>query len=221
MSFIVAFIVVVVVASYYWLWRNRILDKPWVTEGTAVDLRDDIGNVSPAAKTALIIFLAVVTSVFSLFISAYFIRMELDDWHSLTEPGLLWFNTGLLIMASVAIQWSVHAAANQNDRAVKLTLIATGAFTIAFVAGQFVAWQQLNEAGYYLQSNPANAFFYLFTGVHALHLLGGLWVWLKTIIRVLGGDDIQDVRLTVELCRTYWHYLLVVWFVLFGLLLYT
>lgn len=84
-----------------------------------------------------------------------------------------------------------------------------------------MAWGQLSDEGYYLNSNPANAFFYLFTGLHALHLLGGLWVWSRTTLRVLAGVELEEVRLSVELCRTYWHYLLGVWIVLFGMLLST
>lgn len=219
MSTIVVFVCVIVGASYYWLWRNRVLDKPWTTQGTAVDPRGDIGSISGSTKTALVLFLAVVTSLFSLFISAYFMRMALDDWQPVSEPRLLWINTALLIFASISIHWSGRAAAREEVFTVKLTLIATGVFSGAFVLGQLIAWQQLNNTGYYLRSNPANAFFYLFTGVHALHLLGGLWVWLKAVFRVFSGVELQAVRLTVELCRTYWHFLLVVWFVIFGLLL--
>jgi len=221
MSTVVFFVCAIVGASYYWLWRNRVLDKPWTTQGSGVDLRDDIGDVRVSSKTALVVFLAVVTTLFSLFISAYFMRMALDDWRPVSEPRLLWINTALLIFASIFVHWSGRAAAREEVFTVKLTLIATGVFSGAFVFGQFIAWQQLNDSGYYLRSNPANAFFYLFTGVHAVHLLGGLWVWLKAVFRIFSGVELQTVQLTIELCRTYWHFLLVVWFVIFGLLLNT
>jgi cytochrome c oxidase subunit 3 len=54
-----------------------------------------------------------------------------------------------------------------------------------------------------------------------LHLLGGLLVWGKTLGRLAGGAELIDVRASVALCAVYWHYLLLVWFILFGLLLYT
>ena len=62
--------------SYWWLWRQRVLEKPWTETGPEVDAREDIGRVASTAKTGLAFFLAVVTSVFALFISAYFLRME-------------------------------------------------------------------------------------------------------------------------------------------------
>ena len=89
------------------------------------------------------------------------------------------------------------------------------------MGGQLLAWQQLADAGYFVQSNPANAFFYLITGIHALHLLGGLVVWSLTLIKLLGGAEVARVRLSVELCAVYWHFLLVVWVILFGLMLST
>jgi cytochrome c oxidase subunit 3 len=98
---------------------------------------------------------------------------------------------------------------------------------LAFLTGQFWVCQELNAAGFFAASNPANAFFYLLTGLHGLHLAGGLFVWAKTTTKVwtgFGADNVVEVgkvRLSVELCTVYWHYLLLVWLVLLGLLLST
>ena len=81
--------------------------------------------------------------------------------------------------------------------------------------------QQLVAQGYYAASNPANSFFYMLTALHAVHLFGGLVAWGRTILKVWQGVEVSDVRMTVEMCAIYWHFLLVVWFVLFGLLLFT
>ena len=71
-----------------------------------------------------------------------------------------------------------------------------------------------------MAANPAYAFFYLFTALHGLHLLGGLWVWGRTTAKVWRGVEWRQVRLSVELCTVYWHYLLLVWLVLFAVLLH-
>jgi cytochrome c oxidase subunit 3 len=167
------------------------------------------------------VFLAVATSVFALFISAYTIRMEEPDWRPVTEPALLWANSAVLILASIAFHWTRNAAVAGVNERLKPGLVTSGALTIAFLVGQLVAWAQLNAAGYYLDTNPANAFFYVLTAVHGVHMLGGLWVWARSTMKVWTGADADSVRLSIELCTVYWHFLLLVWIVLFGMLLST
>ena len=104
---------------------------------------------------------------------------------------------------------------------VKVGLLGAGSFAFVFLAGQLLAWQQLVDLGYFAATNPANGFFYLVTAVHGLHLLGGLVAWGRTAEKVWSGFAPAKVRLSVELCAVYWHFLLVVWLVLFALLLFT
>ncbi|HEY4644808.1 MAG TPA: hypothetical protein VIH25_00865, partial [Steroidobacteraceae bacterium] len=105
-------------------------------------------------------------------------------------------------------------------RGLKIGLIAAGVLTFAFLGGQLAAWQQLSASGQFVTSSPAIAFFYLLTAVHGLHLLGGLWVWGRTMTRLLRGVELVELRLSVELCTVYWHYLLLVWIALFAALTY-
>jgi cytochrome c oxidase subunit 3 len=101
-------------------------------------------------------------------------------------------------------------------------LLLTGALTTAFVVGQYVAWQQLQNSGQLITSNPSNAFFYFLTGAHAIHMLGGLYVWARATLKfALGKAEASAIRRSIELCAIYWHFLLLVWLILFGLLLST
>jgi cytochrome c oxidase subunit 3 len=83
-----------------------------------------------------------------------------------------------------------------------------------------MAWRQLDAAGYFVASNPANSFFYLLTAIHGLHVLGGLVALARATGKVWRTADPGRVRLSVELCAVYWHFLLVVWLALFALLLH-
>src|SRR6266496_3947100 len=178
-------------------------------------------RVRQTVNVGLGVFLAVATSLFALLISAYHMRMMGEDWSKLALPRVLWLNTAVLILASVAMQRTRIAARHGQLDRVQGGLIAGGIFTFSFLAGQLWAWQQMAAAGYFLTANPAYSFFYLLTAVHGLHLLGGLWVWGKTTARVFRGAEVGKVRLSVELCTVYWHYLLLVWLVLFAVLLHT
>ena len=160
----------------WWLSQQRITAKPWLEAGP---IGDTGASSLPAAKIGLGVFLAVVGSLFALFFSAYFMRMNMAElnvveWKPLPTPNLLWLNTGMLILSSGALQWAQIAAHRRKMDGVRAGLLAGGVFALAFLAGQLVAWRQLDAAGYYLTANPAAAFFYLITGVHGLHLLGGL-----------------------------------------------
>jgi len=224
MSIILVFVLAVVSTSFWYLWRNGITEKSWLSEGTAAaSLRPlpNSDNDPTTTRIGLIVFLAVVTSMFCLFISAYYMRMELADWQTLKDPELLWINTICLIFASISIQWASLSSEKNKHTAVRVGLIATGVFSIIFLWGQLLAWQQLIDQGYYLPSNPALAFFYLFTGIHGLHILGGLFVWCRTTLRVFLSSDVNKTKASIHLCRTYWHFLLLVWLVLYALLLST
>jgi len=205
----------------WWLVARRLTAKPWETAGDIDDQAGAAALRSAPARVGLWVFLAVASSLFTLFISAYSMRMHHGDWTALTEPGLLWLNTAVLVLSSVALQSARNAVLNGQAAAARTSLLAGGLLALAFLAGQLLAWQQLHASGQFMASSPATAFFYLLTAVHGLHLLGGLWVWGRTSARFLGGAELVDVRLSIELTSVYWHYLLLVWLVLFALLLAT
>jgi cytochrome c oxidase subunit 3 len=205
----------------WWLVRQTVNVKPWAEQRPAEIVHGDGGFSLPSVKVGLGVFLAVASSLFALLISAYHMRMMGEDWTRLAVPRVLWLNTAVLILASIAMQGTRVAARRGELDRVKSGLIAAGVLSFAFLAGQLWAWQQMDASGYFLTANPAYSFFYLLTALHGLHLLGGLWVWARTTAKVLRGVEVSKVRLSVELCTVYWHYLLLVWLVLFAVLLHT
>lgn len=203
-----------------WILSRTVRVEPWVADGGL--LHDDLPDVLTTPRVGLGIFLAVASSVFALSISAYHMRIEWGgDWSSVPAPALLWVNTGVLTLGSLALQWSWNAARREDAVALGRWLYIGGALTFAFVLGQLLVWRQLNAGGYFMSANAANAFFYFMTGIHGVHLLGGLVAWFRCTRRVWRGAAPEDVRASVELCTIYWHYLLVIWFILFSLLLTT
>jgi len=176
----------------------------------------------PASKLGTITLLLVVTSIFSLIASAYYIRMSIGDWVPLNEPALLWQNTGILALSSFAIHWAQSASKKDHVKQVRTALIATGIFTFAFILGQIATWQLLYDQGYYAFTNPSYAFYYVLTGLHIVHLLGGLWFWGMSTIKALSNKtNIDDIKTSIECLTLYWHFLLLVWIGLFALLLAT
>jgi cytochrome c oxidase subunit 3 len=203
-----------------WLLKQSFNTQPWVAEAVEESAYQAPFNARPKL-VALTTFMAVATSFFALILSAYALRMDYGDWVPMTEPQLLWANTVVLVLASVAFQWTRNHAINGNVARIKPGLLVTGILTLAFLVGQLLAWQQLTASGQYVTTNPSNAFFYLLTGIHGLHILGGMYVWARATVRTFSDRDMDAVKHSVELCTIYWHFLLLVWLVLFGLMLST
>lgn len=172
----------------------------------------DASPVLPSAgRIGLRVFMAVVTALFSLLILAYAMRMREPDWMPVPHPMLFWWNTSALVLASVAM-----AMARRTDARQTIWLLAGGALAALFVFGQWTAWQQLSANGEGVAANPSNSFLYVFTGLHAAHVIGGLIVLAVTLARLRGHVD--RAQRAVALCATYWHFLLAVWLVLMAVM---
>ncbi len=198
---------------------RQLTEKPWLTPQEAI-LEPSLGGsvALPKAKLGLWVFLAVVSVLFLLLIAAYAGRMANESWRPGPALGLLWFNTLALFCCSLAMQWATSCARQGRVDDAGTGLLAGGALAVVFLSGQFVAWMQLSSMGIFGLTIPAFAFFYLITGLHALHLAGGLVAWGITADKLWRGYDLEAVRPNIELCTIYWHFMFVVWLVLFGLL---
>ena len=219
MSIVLIFIAAVTVIATWWLSRQRLASKPWLEVGSIDELMPSRGTRMPLAKIGLLVFLSVVCAVLAMVISSFFMRMA-PDWRPLPEPALLWVNTGVLVLSSVALQRAGVAAGLGSGDKLKNWMVAGGASALAFLAGQLVVLRQLHQGGYFLD-NPAVGFFYLLTIVHGVHLLGGIVALGRAAGQIGHGAPPARIRQTTELCALYWHFLLAVWVVLFGLLLLT
>ncbi len=180
-------------------------------------------------RTGLHLLLLVVTSLFLLFLIAFIARAQLGDWQPLAtagaplaHPWLLWLNTIWLLLSSICLHWAKTSARRPGRRHTLTAFWLAGLFALAFLCGQLWAWQLLTRAGYGVAANPASSFFFLLTGLHGLHLLGGLAAWavigLKLQSAARKASAFHRIAPDIALCTTYWHYLLGLWLVLFAVL---
>lgn len=197
---------------------KNVTAKPWEYTAPTIGTGPETAFQSTSERIALTLFLVVVGVIFSLLAVSYYVRMELGDWVPMADPSLLWVNTAMLIASSVLLQLARNTAQGENFVRARTLFIGAGLFAIFFVIGQAIAWQQLSDIGFTVANGPASAFFYLLTGMHALHIVGGLWVWSKTTLRFFSQSELAEVKQSVELCTTYWHFLLVLWVFIFAVL---
>jgi len=166
--------------------------------------------------------MVVSTIIFSLFVVSYSDRMLVHDWKSLSEPWLLWINTVILIFTSIVFHKTKVLSDQNKFEKAKNGLLLVGFLTFAFITGQLLVWQHYVNLGQYASTNPANAFFYLFTALHGLHILGGLFFWSRATTKLFQNNySVEKIKQAIGLCAAYWHFLLIVWMVLFGWMIAT
>jgi len=179
-----------------------------------------------ATRTALRFLLAIIGVLFFLFIITFLSRSQFPDfealagrpWQPFTDASRLWLNTAILTGASLAMQCGLWAARRENVNRAVIFVSAAVFLTVLFLFAQLQLWQHLQAMGFYAQSNPASSYFYLLTAVHGLHLVGGLVALANIVFRVWQDDSLRSLAGPLQLCTTYWHFLLAVWLVLFALL---
>ncbi|HXN25817.1 MAG TPA: heme-copper oxidase subunit III [Candidatus Acidoferrales bacterium] len=188
--------------------------------GNGGDSGDSSGASSVPQRayvTGMFIGLAGILMFFMAFVSAYIVRkgMPASGWIPLQVPRLLWLNTLVLIASSFTLARAHSCFTAKDEDGFRHWWATTTILGTLFVAGQILAWRQLAAEGIFLASNPSSSFFYVFTGAHGLHLLGGilalLYVQFRATRKVARGTAIEVVSM-------YWHFMDGLWVFLFLLL---
>ena len=188
---------------------------------------DNNGNNGPnpsssatTVRIAVYIGMCASTMTFAALVCAMFVRRGLainNDWHRLPVPPLLWWNTVALVLSSVAIDLgrrAFRAGRRSEFRRLWLTGAALGTW---FLIGQAINWKFLAEHGFYLQHNPASAFFFILTWAHAAHVIGALAALYFVAVRMLYFPAIPLNRNVLEVSAIFWHFLDVMWLLLMAI----
>ncbi len=196
-------------------------------------------------RLGLAVGLAAVVMLFVSFTSAYIVRQGLgqwdtaasryvSDWVPLRLPmGLLIVNTLILVASSYTIEKARRAALERAALAPVIAMpgIAAGprrstpwlpvtvVLGLAFLAGQLLAWKEMARRGFFLSSAPSSSFFYVLTGMHALHLAGGILALVYALaVTSLGARNLERRRIVVDVTAWYWHFMAGLWIYVFALL---
>lgn len=166
-----------------------------------------------------------------------------QDWHRFGEPPLLWVNTLILVGSSLSFVLAHRAARAGQAAALRRYLLLGGLLGLAFLVGQLALWRLLSDWGYAMSysigictvssdplsapveithsGNPAVAFFYLISGLHGLHIVGGLVAWALAGRAIVRGAPAAAATRAVQLCGRYWHFMLLIWLIMLGLFVLT
>jgi len=195
---------------------------PTITLPGSGNARRVLARDSAAPSTGIWVALAAITMTFAAFTSAMIVRQGSgNDWRHFAFPIILYWNTAVLAASSVTLQMarrrfaSANADFGEHSASVLRALYGTLVLGCTFVIGQYAAWHQLRAERLYLASAASSSFFYVFTVLHALHVIGGL-IGLAYVISKLHRGMLRMNTFTAAL--QYWHFMALLWVYLLLLL---
>ena len=198
---------------------GTIIEKPWEAERAQVDDAHSGQTFDLSVqKSAVIIIFGIATVLFSLIFTGYIYSVPPEqDTKYLLKPNLLWINTLVLFCISFYFNKVNRELKKLETTNIKKNILMIGGLSYLFLFGQVAFWIQLMKSGNYVQTNNYFSSFYIFTALHGLHLLGGLFFWGKVASRVLKveRDKILDEEKNISALSMYWTFLLVVWLAFF------
>ena len=174
-----------------------------------VKTEDSLGS---RYRIGMWVSLASIAMLFTSLSSAYIVRSgAMYDWLPLTVPRAMFGSTALILLSSVSIEIARRKLKRGLVQSYSRYLLLTGFLGLGFLTSQLLAWRELARQGVYLQSHPHSSFFYLLTGAHAVHVLGGLiglgFLWLRSRRQAVA-----------DAVSIYWHFMDALWIYLFLLL---
>lgn len=196
---------------------SRILsDRAQKTDQVVVlpaSLEDPSKPVPGLYRIGLIAICVSITVFFFSLVLAYYWRSSHPPfWEPIRLPETLWISTGLILASSVTFEAGRRFFRKGSWRVASRFFIATACLGAGFLSAQITAWRELVAQGAFLSQNPHSSFFYLFTGLHAAHLVGGLVV---LFVVLLGKSKRREL---VDVACNYWHFLGILWVALFAVL---
>ena len=161
-----------------------------------------------ASRSGIWVGIFAIIMSFAALTSALLVRQGSGEWSHIVLPSILYANTAALLLSSFTMEMSRRALARSAGASawIGITLL----LGLSFVAGQYLAWRHLAAQGLYLATNPNSSFLYVFTGMHALHLLGGIAVLAYLLGRVIGRHSSLRHHL-LDNTAVYWHFMGGLW----------
>ncbi|MDZ4838895.1 MAG: cytochrome c oxidase subunit 3 [Bacteroidota bacterium] len=188
--------------------------------------------VNPTRFT-LWLFLITVTMLFAAFTSALIVSrtdaIQNGSWISYSIPNIFTFSTVVIALSSLSMQWAYYNAGKNEIDKNRLALWITFILGMVFLVAQVLGYKALTANGIHLTGDSTvvnghsvaaknGAFFYVISGIHALHVVGGVFILLFTLISAYRFRVHSRNMLRINLCTTYWHFIGVLWVYLFAIL---
>lgn len=172
-------------------------------------------------KFALLAAMASITMMFAAFTSAYIVKQAAGNWLEFSLPTYFYISTVIILLSSFTLHYSLKSFKAGNEKRYKALLLISLILGFLFVILQYYGWIELFNIGVDLKGNVSGSFFYLISGIHALHVLGGIAAIIVALLHAYTLKfDVTPKRIhRFDLVNTYWHFVDLLWVYLFIFLL--
>ncbi|GAB2611582.1 cytochrome c oxidase subunit 3 [Belliella aquatica] len=170
-------------------------------------------------KFSLWLFMVTVVMIFAGLTSAYIVRQSEGNWLEFDLPAVFYYTSGIIIISSIFLHWAYLSAKKDNLMQLRIGMVIASVLGLAFLVGQWYSFVALVDMDVYLVGNPSGSFLYIFTGLHALHLVSGVIFLIIVLISSFRYKVHSQSMVSMEMCVTYWHFLGALWLYLFTFML--
>jgi cytochrome c oxidase subunit 3 len=167
--------------------------------------------------TAVILAMLSIVMFFMALAVTFLVRKMASDWVPVRLPFMVWVNTAILLASSGTLELARRKQAATDLKGFRTLWQVTTALGVLFLIGQIFAWRELVDKGFYVSTNPASSFFYIFTAAHGVHLLGGVCALLYVLLRNFDRTKLTQ-SVAAEVTSHYWHFMDGLWLFLVALL---
>ncbi len=172
-------------------------------------------------KFAMWLFMITVTMIFVSLSSAYIVKRAEGNWLIIDFPELFNVTSIIILLSSVSMHLSYLFAKRDNIIGLRVSLAITAILAVSFMIGQYLSWDQLVSQEIFFVGNVAGSFVYIFTGLHVLHLTGGLIFLTIVLVNALKYRVHSKSMTQISICVTYWHFLSGLWLYLYLFLIFS
>jgi cytochrome c oxidase subunit III len=164
--------------------------------------------------------IAAIIMFFGALTSAYIVKNGASNWLNISIPNSFYISTVLIVLSSITLHIARNSYNAGNFKHYNIYLYGTLLLALLFVANQVAGWTTMYNAGVDLKTNVAGSFFYLITGMHAAHIIGGIAALIATVANtfVLKNKVIESRSVKIEMLLHYWHFMGFLWIYLLGFL---
>ncbi|CAA9471061.1 MAG: Cytochrome c oxidase polypeptide III [uncultured Segetibacter sp.] len=169
-------------------------------------------------KFSLWVGMASILMMFAGFTSAYLVKRNDSNWLEFSLPPVFVYSTAAILLSSLTLYLAARSFKARNMTRYRVLISVTAGLGVLFVILQAMGFRYLQDHGVKLigsGSNPSGSFLGVITGVHMLHVAGGVIVLMVLFLRAFNSRSKNYSSVPIDVASTYWHFVDAIWIYLF------